>query len=201
MLGGLVYFAIAALPIYLVVAASAIDPPMVERLLGGDSQRILPTLVMERMPLAVQVVFFGALLSAILSTAGGAMLAPAVVIAESLLRPLVRPADDRAFLRLMRLTVVGLALAVTAMALTSNLSIYQLVNESGKVVLVSSFVPMAAALYWKGATARGALWSAIAGLVVWLSLEWVIPDGTLPPPLAGLAASFLALVAGSRRSA
>jgi len=50
----------------------------------------------------------------------------------------------------MRLTVAALAVAVTVMALTSTLSIYQLVNESGKVVLVSSFVPLAA-----GSSGRG----------------------------------------------
>jgi SSS family solute:Na+ symporter len=200
LLGGLAYFAIAALPIYLVVGASLIDAPMVERLLAADPQRILPTLALERMPLGVQVLFFGALLSAILSTAGGALLAPAVVIAESVLRPWVKPADDRGFLRLMRLTVVGLAIAVTAMALASNLSIYQLVNESGKVVLVSSFVPLAAALFWKPASARGALASALAGLVTWLLMEWLAAEGVVPPPLAGLAASFIALLVGSRRA-
>ena len=40
----------------------------------------------------------------------------------------------------MRLGALALAVAVTAMALTSRLSIYQLVNESGKVVLVAAFV-------------------------------------------------------------
>jgi len=55
--------------------------------------------------------------------------------------PALRPRDDRGRLLAMRLTVLGLAAAVLAMALTSKMSIYQLVNESGKVVLVSSFVP------------------------------------------------------------
>jgi Na+/proline symporter len=198
-LGGFVYLVIAAIPVFLVCAAMAIDASMVERLLGGDHQRILPTLVLERTPLAVQVLFFGALLSAILSTAGGALLAPAVLLSENILRPLFKPADDRAFLRLMRLTVAGLAIAVTVMALTSNLSIYQLVNESGKIVLVTSFVPLAAGLFHKGATARGAHWSAIAGLVAWLAMESLAPDGTLPPPLAGLVASFLGMLTGSWR--
>ena len=120
--GGFLYFAIAAIPVFLVAAAALIDAPMVERLIGEDYQRILPTLILERTPLAVQVLFFGALVSAILSTAGGALLAPAVALAENVIRPLAKPKDDAARLRLMRLTVGGLALAVTAMALTSKLS-------------------------------------------------------------------------------
>jgi SSS family solute:Na+ symporter len=195
--GGLLYFAIAAIPIFLVSAAALVDAPMVERLMAQDSQLILPTLILERTPLAAQVLFFGALISAILSTAAGALLAPAVTLAENVIRPLVKPRDDRALLRTMRLTVAGLALAVTAMALTSKLSIYQLVNESGKVVLVSSFVPLAAGLFWKRSTARGAHWSIGLGLVTWIALEALAPEALVPPALAGLAASLAGMVAGS----
>ncbi len=196
-LGGLLYFAIAAIPIFLVAAATVIDAPMVERLIGEDSQRVLPTLILERTPLAVQVLFFGALVSAILSTAAGALLAPAVALAENIIRPLARPRDDASLLRLMRLTVAGLAIAVTAMALTSKLSIYQLVNESGKVVLVSSFVPLAAGLFWRRANARGAQFSIAAGLLTWIALEIALPEGLVPPAFAGLLAAILGMAVGS----
>jgi SSS family solute:Na+ symporter len=196
-LGGLLYFAIALVPMFLVSAAVLIDAPMVAKLVKDDYQLILPTLILERTPLAVQVLFFGALVSAILSTAGGALLAPAVALAENVIRPVVKPKDDRQLLWTMRLTVAGLAVAVTAMALTSKLSIYQLVNESGKVVLVSSFVPLAAGLFWRRASARGAHWSIVAGLVTWIALEWLGAEGAVPPPLAGFAASILGMAAGS----
>jgi SSS family transporter len=196
-LGGCVYFAIALIPMFLVSAAALIDAPMVARLIDEDYQLILPTLIVERTPLAVQVLFFGALLSAILSTAGGALLAPAVTLAQNVIRPLVKPKDDRALLWTMRFTVAALALAITGMALGSKLSIYQLVNESGKVVLVSSFVPLAAGLLWPRATARGAHWSIGAGLATWIALEVALPGALVPPPLAGFLASMLGMVAGS----
>jgi Na+/proline symporter len=97
----------------------------------------------------------------------------------------------------MRLMVLALAAAVTVMALTSKQSIYQLVNESGKVVLVSSFVPLAAGLFWKRATTLGAHASVAAGLVVWIAMEWVAPEAIVPPALAGLLASAAAMAAGS----
>src|SRR6185436_145309 len=87
-LGGLVYFVVASIPIFLVAAAALIDPALVSRLIQDDYQLILPTLILERTPFAVQVLFFGALISAILSTASGALLAPAVMLAENLIRPL-----------------------------------------------------------------------------------------------------------------
>ena len=196
-LGGILYFAIALIPIFLISAAVLIDAPMVERLIARDHQLILPTLILERTPIVVQVVFFGALLSAILSTASGALIAPSVMFAKTVLRPLRPGMSDRAFLWTMRATVGALGLAVLAMALTSNLSIYQLVNESGKVVLVSAFVPLTAGLFWPRATAHGALASSIAGLATWIASEAALPDAIVPPALAGLLASGAAMVAGS----
>jgi Na+/proline symporter len=92
---------------------------------------------------------------------------------------------------------LGLAIAVTVMALTSRLSIYQLVNESGKVVLVAAFVPLAAGLFWRRATALGAKVSIASGLAVWIALEAALPDGLFPPPLAGFLASIAGMAAGS----
>ena len=197
--GGLVYFVIACIPIFLVAAAALVDPPLVAKGLEGDPQRILPSLVLERTPLAVQALFFGALVSAILSTAGGALLAPAVLLAENVVRPVVRPATARGRLALLRGTVAGVGIAVTIMALTSHRSIYQLVNESGKVVLVAAFVPLAAGLFWRRATARGAHLSIACGLAGWLAAEAVASEGTFPPPMIGLAASLAGMLAGSIR--
>lgn len=195
--GGLVYFVIACVPIFLVAAAGAIDPATTAGRLAQDPQRVLPMLVMERTPIAVQVLFFGALVSAILSTAGGALLAPAVVLAENVVRPALRPTSEREVLWTMRLSVLVVGIAVTAMALLSNQSIYELVNNSGKVVLVGAFVPLAAGLFWKRATVLGAHAAIGLGLATWLVLEAAAPDGAMPPPLAGLVASTAGMILGS----
>jgi SSS family solute:Na+ symporter len=197
LLGAGAYFAIAAIPVFLACAAQAIDPAMVARMIDADFQRILPTLILERTPLLAQVLFFGALVSAILSTASGALLAPAVALAENVVRPLRGGRGARDSLGTMRLAVVVVGIAVTAMALTSTRSIYQLVNESGKVVLVACFVPLAAGLFWKRANALGAHASIVLGLAAWIALELVAPGATVPPPLAGLLASTAGMLAGS----
>jgi Na+/proline symporter len=171
-LGGLAYFAVAAIPIFLACAALAIDPAGVERLAAEDPQLILPTL----------------------------LLAAAVALAENVVRPWVKPQGDRALLATMRLTVAGLAAAVLAMALTSKLSIYQLVNESGKVVLVTSFVPLAAGIFWPRATGRGALAAIGCGLAAWLAAEAFDPQGLIPPALIGLGASLAGMLVGSLAS-
>jgi SSS family transporter len=199
-LGGVLYLLIAALPIFLICAASLIDPALIARFVDQDPQLILPTLILERTPLAVQVLFFGALLSAILSTAGGALLAPAVIVAENLVRPVLerrRPMGDRTQVRTMRASVLALGLAVLALALASDQSIYELVNNSGKVVLVAAFVPLVAGLFWSRASERGAQLSIALGLATWIVMEWSHGDSLVPPALAGLAASTLGMLLGT----
>jgi len=83
------------------------------------------------------------------------------------------------------------------MALASRLSIYDLVVESGKVVLAGAFVPLTAGLFWKRANERGSLAAVIAGIGVWLGMEALAPDGTLPPVLGGLLASAIGMAGGS----
>ena len=70
------YFLFAFIPIFLAYSAFLIDEKMVTGLLETDSQLVLPTLVMQHTPVFAQVMFFGALLSAIMSTASGTLLAP-----------------------------------------------------------------------------------------------------------------------------
>lgn len=71
-----------------------------------DTQRILPTLILESTPLFVQVMFFGALLSAIMSTASGTLLAPSALFMENILRPFLPHMSDKKALFLTRASVM-----------------------------------------------------------------------------------------------
>jgi hypothetical protein len=78
-IGALIYFCFAFVPIFIAYAALVATHPsgkLFDDEDARDIQRILPDLVLGKMPLWAQVMFFGALLSAILSTASGALLAP-----------------------------------------------------------------------------------------------------------------------------
>jgi SSS family transporter len=197
-LGGALYFLLAFIPVFLAYSASLIDPGMVARLIEKDHQRILPTLVMTHTPLVAQIFFFGALLSAVMSTASATLLAPSVTFTENVLKKLLRrELDDRRFLLTMRLVVAAFAIGVTLFALNSDSTIYEMVVGAYKVTLVAAFVPLAAGLYWRRATSQGALAAIVGGLVTWVALEIIAPDGLFPPQLAGLLVSVAGMVAGS----
>src|SRR5690606_5443766 len=85
-LGGLSYLFFAAVPLFLAFSASMIDPQMTATLMAQDSQLVLPTYVLNYMPFWLQAVFFGALLSVIMSTASGTLLAPSVTFTENILK-------------------------------------------------------------------------------------------------------------------
>jgi solute:Na+ symporter, SSS family len=200
LLGALGYFCMAFVPIYLAYSALLIDPKMVGPLLAGDEnehQLILPSLILGHTPIFAQVMFFGALLSAIMSSASGALLAPTSLFAENVLRPFVPNMSDRQFLLVMRLVLVIFGLSVMVFALASDASIYQMVQNAYKVTLVSAFAPLVLGIYWKRSTAAGAVLAVVLGIVTWLLMELVAPEALIPPQLVGLAFSFFGMVAGS----
>jgi Na+/proline symporter len=195
--GGALYFVFAFIPIFLAYSASLIDPGMVAALIDGDAQLILPTLILQKTPLLAQVMFFGALLSAIMSTASGTLLAPSITLTENVLRGFV-PMSDKQLLLATRITVVGFATLVTTFALLSQgKSIYEMVGNAYKITLVAAFVPLLMGLYWKKATTQGALFSVLGGLLSWLLMEQLGSDSIRPPQLVGLLVSFGGMLLGS----
>lgn len=196
--GGSFYLLFAFVPIFIAYSAVLIDPALVSTLIEEDSQHILPNLIMSHTPLAAQVIFFGALLSAIMSTASATLLAPSVTFTENVLKPMLkRDLTDRQFLLAMRMAVIALALGVTVFALNSDSSIYEMVGNAYKVTLVSAFIPLVMGLYWKRANTQGALFAILFGLSTWLLLETLMPEGFMPPQLAGLIMSLAGMLLGS----
>ncbi len=198
-LGGLLYFVFAFVPMFLAYSATLIDPAMVNSLIDTDPQMILPTLVMKHAPLIAQVMFFGALLSAIKSCASATLLAPSVTFSENILKPMLgHRLKDRELLHLMRVVTVFFTLVVTLYAMNSRAGIFKMVENAYQITLVVAFVPLTAGLFWRRASNQGALTAIFFGLSVWLACLIFGPDDPLiPAQLAGLVASLLGMLTGS----
>ncbi len=191
-LSGFMYLTIGFIPLFIGLCGHILYP---EEGYGGDPQMVLPFMVLEHSNIFLQIMFFGALLSAILSTTSGAVLAPATVIGENLVRPYFGRLSDKRLLHIMRLSVVGVALASATMA-AWNRNIYELVAQSSALSLVSLFIPLTAGLYWKRASNFGALASITTGMAVWLLCEFVL-FCSIPSLIWGGLASLVAMIAGS----
>jgi Na+/proline symporter len=197
-LGGVLYFGFCFVPMFLAYAATLVDPAKFGGLLLQDSQLVLPTLILQHTPIVAQILFFGAVLSAVMSCASATLLAPSVALSENVIKRALPDMADWQFLRMMRFVLIGFACVVLTIALSSNASIYMLVVNTYKVTLVAAFVPLCAGLYWPKATTQGALCAIVAGLTTWVGCEFLASrDSVWPPQLIGFLMAIAGMVIGS----
>ena len=166
-LGGVLYFCFTFVPMFIAYSATLIDPEKFNSLIQTDSQLVLPTLVLQHTPVFAQAIFFGAVLAAIMSCSSATLLAPSVAFSENILRAFFPRLTDRAFLRMMRITIVCFTGIVLVFALNTNASIFKMVENAYKVTLAGAFVPLFFGAYWSRATTQGALAAIIGGLASW----------------------------------
>lgn len=183
LLAAAMYLSIAFLPLLLVLSAQLlITPP-------DDLQLLLPDLIMQHTGPVLQIFFFGALLSAVMSTSSGALLAPAVILSENILQPLFPQTNAKRQLLRTRLCVLALAIAALLMAVLRR-DIAELVSEASAISLVALFVPLCAGLFLKSKNSAAAIASMLAGMFVWL-ITTVFPN-SCPPIIWGTLASLAA---------
>jgi SSS family solute:Na+ symporter len=197
-IGGICYILFAFVPMFLVVSALIIMPEKAAQLIQEDPQKVLPTLVMEQMPFVMQVLFFGALLSAIKSCASATLLAPSVTFTENIWRQFFPHQGDKQALLAMRITVLVFSgLVLTYAILMQGSSIYDMVSGAYQVTLVGAFVPLVFGLYWSKATSQGAIFAIVLGLLAWLLFIMTPAGEEFPAQLAGVLASLTGMLVGS----
>ncbi len=196
-IGGISYTLFALVPMFIGVSAFLIMPEAANSMLKEDSQKILPTLVMERMPVWLQVFFFGALLSAIMSTASATLLAPSTTFVANVLKNFVEMSDKQE-LRYMRITVVIFTACVLSYSIImEGTPIYELVSKAYQFPVVGAFWPLVCGLYWRRSTRQGAIWSIVLGMGAWALLEYTSLGEMFPSVLAGFLLAGLGMVVGS----
>ena len=185
------YLTIAMIPLFISLCVRHLYPEFI----NGDAQLALPTMVLSHATMPVQILFFGSLLSAIMSTTSSAILAPAAIFSENLIKPLTRHRySDKELLTITRVSVLGFSVIATVMACVRT-NIYELVGESSILSLVSLFAPLVLGLYWKRASSAGALLAMVSGIVTWFIVKQL--DLTWPSLVPALLVSILAMIGGS----
>jgi len=191
-IGWSLYFIIAFLPIMLWYAAFIVAPEMVEKL--WDSQLVLPTLILQSTPLIIQIVFFGALISAIMSTASATMLAPSALFAHNILKPFLN-LNEKQLLRLTRFVVVWCFVIVmwfvTYKFKNEEANIFAMVENAYKITLAWAFFPLLAWIVVKKTHTISGLLSLIFGIWIWIAMEIVNPEHSIPPQFWWLGASII----------
>lgn len=181
------YLVIGFLPILIVWIGSHNYP----ELYAANKGNFISTLIFEKTPIWIKIIYFGALISALMSTASGAILAPATVLAENVLRPIF---PKKNLLILLRVGVVIIAL-LSALITFSQTSIFELAGQASAFSLVSVFIPFSFTLFYRKTTKTGVVSGMLFGLIVWTISEALIIS--IPSFLIGMVGSYLAVVVGN----
>lgn len=185
------YLTIAMLPLFISLCIKHLYPSQID----GDTQLALPTMVLLHTSMPIQILFFGSLLSAIMSTTSSAILAPAAICAENVVKPLWgQKYSDKHLLWITRLSVLVFSVLATIMACMRS-NIYELVSESSILSLVSLFVPLVMGLYWKRSSSVGALLSMVLGIITWFIFE--VYETDWPSLIPATLISLMGMLIGS----
>lgn len=183
---GFMYLIIGFIPLFIALIGSRLYP----ELYLADPNNFISNLIVQKTPEWIKIVFFGALISAILSTASGALLAPSTVLAENILKPRFPEIN---LLKMMRWSVLGVAVVALFLAF-NNQSIFELVGLASSFGLVSLFLPFTFTLFIKSTTSYGVIAGMLLGLGSWVIAEFFQTE--VPSIFYGLLFSLIGLVLG-----
>lgn len=190
-IAAILYLTIAMLPLFISLCTKHLYPEQI----GDDTQLTLPNMVLAHTTMPIQILFFGSLLSAIMSTTSSAILAPASIFSENFVKPLWgNRFSDAQFLVLTKVSVLLFSAVGTVMACMRS-NIYELVGESSILSLVSLFIPLTMGIYWKKANSAGALLSITIGVGSWLYFEFFPID--IPSLIPAVMLSCAGMIVGS----
>ena len=175
------------------IAASILGLAAVQLLPNiADPRMVLPTLATEHLPYSIGVMVFVGVLGASMSTANGAMLVIAVVMARNIWqRWQSEPVPDAKMLFLSR------ALAAPTALIGALIAYWRpepgiLLVVAFDIVFAGCVVPLFLGVYWRRANAAGAIASIVAGTAVRAAFYFLTPekwaglDTLLPPVISGL---------------
>lgn len=194
-LAGAMYFTVGMVPVALGILGAVVMPDI------ADPEFILPALGLKYLHPLAMAVFVGALFSALMSSADSGLLAPASVFGQNILKNLKGGISQKRLLWSVRWAVVGTGLLALMTALYFQ-AVYDLMVNSWAVLMVSLFVPLTAALYWKKANEPAAVASMLVGMTSWILLAWLqssYPADLMATGLGALTLVVVALATGKRR--
>lgn len=163
---GVIYICMGFMPITVGLAGRILMPEL------GDPEMLMPEMAMKFLNPFMTVLFMGALISAIMSSADSSLLAATSLATENIILKFKPDLNDAEKLRLARIVTVIIAVFSLGVALWVD-QIYALMVNSWATLWVAIFAPVTFALYWKKANNLAAWVSMVAGTGVWLGYIFV----------------------------
>ncbi len=183
-LAGIFYVMIGLFPVFIGIFGRLAMP-------SSSGETILIDMALRYLSPVLIMVMVGALLASIMSSSDSALLAPSSIIGHNILPLIKKDTTEQDKLNWCKWSVPLIGIFSLMLALYFK-NIYKLCQESWGILLVGVAAPMILGVYFKGATAKGALASSLGGVVIWLFFKVKIPG--YPSNLIGFFASMIILV-------
>jgi SSS family solute:Na+ symporter len=137
----------------------------------AESEMALPMLIRTALPPVVTGLIIASYFSAIMSTADSCLMASSGNLVNDVLgRHLLRRPSEASMMRLSRLAT--LAIGVVAIVIASNFEkVLDAILFAYAFMVSGLFVPTLGALFWRRASAAGAVWGMLAGGLSTLFLQ------------------------------
>ena len=175
--GGFIYLVLGMIPVLVGMCTFILKSDIPE----AELDNIFPWFVQNYLPEWIAVLFFIAVASAIVSTAGDVILTSGALLGYTAFRALKPEASDRQSLFATRIAMILFTLAGLLVALSLG-DLYRLLVFAGVIgfpILSASFI---CGVLWKKANVTGSLASMVSGAVSWVLfgfIAWPFVEGEI----------------------
>lgn len=142
---------------------------------GVTDSSIFFVVAMDKLPALISAIAIAAVIAAIMSTIDSMMIGFSTILLKNIYKGLLNPGASEKTLKRGD-TLISVVVAVVALALSLQFtSIIDLLSSTYTFLSACCLVPFVGGLFWKKGTARGAVVSSVAGLLlVSLSLSKIL---------------------------
>ncbi|WP_340372844.1 sodium:solute symporter [Peribacillus sp. FSL E2-0218] len=161
----------------------------------GDPQTAFTSIAMETLPAGLLGVVIASVVSALMSTASGTLLASSTLVVNDLIKKYIGPGmSERQFLKTSRITT----LTIGVMAIIVSIWIQDILVALDVAYAILSgavFFPIILGFFWKRVTANAAFYSILASMIVIIVGLVITGPSSTGPILYGLATSLVVITA------
>ncbi len=165
--GGGLYLTFGLIPVFIGLIGARLLPGL------DEPEQLLPLIAQRHLSTFFYIVFAGAMMSAILSTVAGALLAAAAIASHNLVVPLRPDLSSSARVRVARVAVVIGGICAWLLARHAD-SVYALVEEAS--AFGSSGIVTAAlfGLFTRFGGVRAAFAALVMGMITWVTGQYIL---------------------------
>ncbi|HPI15508.1 MAG: hypothetical protein QM472_11285 [Spirochaetota bacterium] len=154
----------------------------------GTSDVVIPVIIGKHLPVVAVGLSLAAILAVVMSTAASVLMVAGMTGSTDIARIFKPNMNERQGLLVARLSVLVIGILGVSFSLLMR-GIFDMMLLAFALFISGAFVPVMAALFWKKATPRGAVFSMIGGMIVVVALYGLNKPYNIEPIFGALVIS------------